>query len=48
MQTEEEITEVDGGVVRDDSQFCYLGDILDTEGGVKRPVIGRVAGAWRK
>ena len=29
-------------------KFCYLGDILDCEGGAERPVRARVAAAWQK
>ena len=28
--------------------FCYLGDILGSEGGVERSVITRIGIAWRK
>ena len=29
-------------------EFCYLGDLLDCEGGVDRSMRMRVAAAWRK
>ena len=28
--------------------FCYLGDMLGSEGGVERSIITRVGTAWRK
>ena len=37
-----------GGVVRVVTQFCYLGDVLDSEGGAERAVRARVAAAWGK
>ena len=30
------------------TQFCYLGDVLDSEGGAERAVRERVAAAWGK
>ena len=30
------------------TQFCYFGDVLDSEGGDKRAVRARVAAAWGK
>ena len=30
------------------TRFCYLGDVLDSEGGAERAVRARVAAAWRK
>ena len=30
------------------TQFCYLGDALDSEGGAERAVRARVAAAWGK
>ena len=30
------------------TQFCYLGDVLDSEGGAERAVRARVAVAWGK
>jgi hypothetical protein len=36
------------GVIREVKQFCYLGDMLDSEGRVERSVRKRVAGAWKK
>jgi hypothetical protein len=38
---------VDGGVIQEVQQFCYLGDVLDCEAGVERAVRARVAAAWR-
>ena len=37
-----------GGVVGVVTQFCYLGDVLDREGGAERAVRARVAAAWGK
>ena len=39
---------VEGGVVGVVTQFCYLGDVLDSEGGAYRAVRSRVAAAWVK
>ena len=39
---------VEGGVVGVVTQFCYLGDVLDSEGGAERAVRVRVAAAWGK
>jgi hypothetical protein len=47
-ETVEETLEGVGGVIREVKQFCYLGDMLDSEGGVERSVITRVVAAWRK
>ena len=46
-------TPVISGVIRDGvigvvTQFCYLGDVLDSEGGVERAVRARLAAAWGK
>ena len=38
---------VDGGTLEEVEQFCYLGNILDSEAGVEREVRARVAAAWR-
>ena len=38
--------EVDGGVIKEVEQFCYLGDILDCEAGVERAVRARITIAW--
>lgn len=50
LPEEEEIEtiEVDGGVIEEVKQFCYLGDMLDSEGGVERAVRARVATTWGK
>ena len=37
----------EGGVVVV-TQFCYLGDVLDSEGGAEKAVRARVAAAWGK
>ena len=37
---------VEGGVIGVVTQFCYLGDVLDSEGGAERAVRNRVAAAW--
>ena len=39
---------VEGGVVGVVTQFCYLGDVLDSEGGAERAVRARVAAEWGK
>ena len=39
---------IDGETVEEVEEFCYLGDLLDTEGSVERAVRMRVAAAWRK
>ena len=39
---------VKGGVIGVVTQFCYLGDMLDSEGGAERAVRARVAAPWRK
>ena len=39
---------IDGETVEEVKEFCYLGDLLDTEGSVERAVRMRVAAAWRK
>ena len=36
------------GVIGVVTQFCYLGDVLDSEGGAERVVRARVAVAWGK
>jgi hypothetical protein len=48
VEAVEESIEVDGEVVREVKQFCYLGDVLDSEGGAKRAVRARVSAAWGK
>ena len=37
-----------GGLLEVVENFCYLGDMLGSEGGVKRSVNTRVGTAWRK
>ena len=44
----EGIVVVGGGVVRVMTQLCYLGDVLDNEGGAEMAVRARVAAAWGK
>ena len=39
---------VEEGTVEEVGKFCYLGDMLDSEGGVERAVRMRVSTAWRK
>jgi hypothetical protein len=48
VAVEEETLEVEGGVIRKVEQLCYLGYMLDSEGGVERSVGTRVAAAWKK
>ena len=38
----------EGETVEEVREFCYLGDLLDTEGSVERAVRMRVAAAWRR
>ena len=40
--------QLDGEVVEEVKEFCYLGDLLDSEGGVERTVRMRVSAAWHK
>ena len=49
-QTEEprDDLHLEGGVVDEVKEFCYLGDLLDSEGGVERAVRMRVSAAWHK
>ena len=37
-----------GGVFEEVIEFCYLGDLLDSEGGMERPVRMRVSATWYK
>ena len=39
---------VNGGMLQEVEQFCYLGDVLDCESGVERAVRARVTAAWRR
>ena len=39
---------VNWGVLEEVRQFCYLGDVMDCEGGVERAVQARVPAAWRR
>ena len=39
---------VEGGVIGVVTQFCYLGNVLDSEGGAERAFRARVAAAWGK
>ena len=39
---------MEGGVFGVVTQFCYLGDVLDSEGGTERAVRARVAVTWGK
>ena len=36
------------GTIEEVESFCYLGDVLDREGGAERAVRARVAAAWKK
>ena len=40
--------EVNGGMLEEVEQFCYLRDVLDCEGGAERAVRARVTAAWRR
>ena len=48
VQDESESIQIEGAEIQEVKEFCYLGDLLDTEGGVERSVRMRVAAAWRK
>ena len=37
-----------GGQIEEVQKFCYLGDVLDCEAGVKRAVRARVSAAWKE
>ena len=39
---------INGGMLKEVEQFCYLGDVLDCEAGVERAVRARVTATWRK
>ena len=45
---DDDALQIDGETVEEVREFCYLGDLLDTEGSVERAVRMRVAAAWRK
>ena len=47
-QEETDEIRIDGTNVEEVKEFCYLGDLVDTEGSVERSVRMRVAAAWRK
>ena len=47
-EADDDALQIDGEVVEEVREFCYLGDLLDTEGSVERTVRMRVAAAWRK
>ena len=40
--------QLEGEAVEEVKEFCYLGDLLDSEGGVERTVKMRVSAAWHK
>ena len=39
---------MEGGVVGEVKQFCYLGDVLECGGGSERAIKARVGAAWGK
>ena len=39
---------LNGGVLEEVEQFCYLGDVLDCEAEVEEAMGVRVTGAWRR
>ena len=47
-EEEKEDIFIDGHRIEEVRQFCYLGDLLDSEGGVERAVRMRVSAAWQK
>lgn len=48
MEQQEETIEVGGGMRGEVKQFCYLEEILDSEGGMERAVRGKLAASWSK
>ena len=48
VEEESEDIHIGGEVIEEVEEFCYLGDLLDREGGVERTVRMRVSAAWRK
>lgn len=42
------VVAVDGDVLEEVSKFCYLGDVLNGEGGVERAVKVRASATWGK
>ena len=45
---EDDVIQIGGDRIGEVREFCYLGDLLDSEGSVERSVRMRVAAAWRK
>ena len=45
---EDDVIQIDGDRIEEVKEFCYLGDLLDSEGSVERSVRMRVTSAWRK
>ena len=45
---DDDTIEIDGNRIEEVKEFCYLGDMLDSEGSVERAVRMRVAAAWMK
>ena len=43
-----EVPEDDSLEIDEVKEFCYLGDVLDSDGGVERSVRGRIATTWKK
>ena len=48
QQDEDDTIQIDGDRIEEVKEFCYLGDLLDSEGSVERTARMRVAAAWRK
>ena len=48
VEEESDDIHIGGEVIEEVEEFCYLGDLLDREGGVEREVRIRVSAAWRK
>jgi hypothetical protein len=44
----DEVIVLEDGVVEEVKQFCYLSDVLNSDGGVERVVRAIVSSAWRK
>ena len=48
VQREDDTISVHGEVISEVEQFCYLGDVVDGEGGSERAVRSRVSTAWMR
>ena len=48
VQDRLEDLEIAGGVVREERSFCYLGEVVSSEGGAARAIKVRISAAWIK